>query len=1099
MKCCIFGFQNLTRMKTANLFLIIVLLYSCGTGESEIEQETEKSEYSMSFTQMSSDATGIKFSNNITETDSFNFFNYEYIYNGGGLAVGDVNNDGLEDLYFTGNHVSDKLYLNKGDLQFEDVTDRSIGPLASQGWHTGAIMQDVNGDGWLDIYVSRSGPKERQDLLSNLYFENNGDGTFTEKGKEYGLDVRSTTTQSLFFDKDNDGDLDLYILNHPYNTKNSKEPKKSVQEVNSMISNGSPFTDILLENNDGHYSDVTKESGINNHAFGLGIAASDIDNDGDADLYISNDYMAPDYLYINNGQGVFEDKSKEQLNHMSNYSMGNEIADYNNDGLLDILSVDMVSENHIRSKKNMGGMSTKRFWEVVSVGYHYQYMFNCLQMNNGNGTFSEVAQLAGISKTDWSWAPLFADFNNDGFKDLYITNGYRRDSRDNDFVNGYNPNNKKVESFQDALDLMPETKIENYMFMNNGDLTFSKMNVEWNTDQLVNSNGAVYSDLDNDGDLDLVVNNIDEESFILKNELNGNNYVKFSFNEPMSEGVKLSVKTDSNFQVNEFRTVRGYQSSVSQILHFGLGSNSTIQEVKIEWPNGKVQQMSDVKANQLLNISKEDAIKGKPTDNNQQGFLNEFELLDLKHKEKFVNDFEREVLLPHKMSQLGPFLSKGDINNDGHEDFYISGSAGESGHMFLGSPSGFKESPGPWSDQRKREELGSEMFDADNDGDLDLYVVSGSNEQKFDSPLMKDQLYINDGNGKFKNGSDSLPEMITSGQKVISGDYDNDGDMDLFVPGRQTPGFYPFAPRSYLLNNQNGRFVDVTDQTGTLMGPGMITDAEFIDLDSDNDLDIVLVGEWMSPSFYRNDGGTFVDISTNYGTQNQIGWWTSVTVADLNNDNKMDFVFGNVGLNNKFHPSKDHPLEIYTADFDQSGSYDIVLGEYENGTCYPVRGKQCSSEQMPFVSQKFPTYGEFATADLEKIYGQEKLNEALHFSATEFRSMVLLSQGNGYSFEPLSNYAQMGPLNAVLVEDVNNDGHVDIIACGNNFAAEVETVRYDGGRGVCLLGDGKGKFSNATPINSGFFVNLDAKDMIKVNGNYIVSSNNSQLLFFKQN
>ncbi|MFT4600001.1 MAG: hypothetical protein ACI857_000169 [Arenicella sp.] len=1077
---------------------VITVFYSC-SGNSEMEDSIESTanEKEMSFTELSPEESGIQFSNDITETDSFNFFNYEYIYNGGGVAVGDINNDGLEDLYFSGNQVSDKLYLNQGGLKFKDITSSAIGAKSSEGWHTGVLMQDVNGDGWLDIYVSRSGPEENGELLANLLFINNQDETFTEKAEEYGLEIETTTTQSLFFDKDNDGDLDLYLLNHPYNTSNSGGPKRVVGEINELIQNGSPFSDKLFENVDGHFVDVTKKCGISNYSFGLGIAASDLNGDGFTDLYISNDYMAPDYLYINQGDGTFVDESQKRMKHMSNYSMGNDVSDFNNDGFPDIFSVDMVSNDHVRSKKNMGGMSTVKFWETVKAGYHHQFMFNCLQMNNGNGTFSDVAQMAGISKTDWSWAPLFADFNNDGLKDLYITNGYRRDSRDNDFTNGYNPQNVKVESFADVLDLMPQTKVENYMFMNNGDLTFTNVNQDWNTDQLVNSNGAIYSDLDGDGDLDLVVNNIDERAFVLENNSSGNHFIDFQFEDVLAEGTVIKIETKEGIQINEFRTVRGYQSSVSHKVHFGLASNEKVEKVTIIWPDNSQQTMKSLEADQLVMISKSQAIENFVRNEKKKTLLTELEVLNITHREQLVNDFEREVLLPNKMSQLGPFLSKGDINEDGQDDFYLSGSRGFSGQLFIAEGEGFKLIHGPWESQKKREEMGSVMFDADNDGDLDIYVVSGSNEYNFDDPGMEDQLYINEGEGRFNNTSSKLPKMVSSGQKVVAGDYDNDGDTDLFIGGRQTPGFYPFAPRSYLLENVGGEFVDVTGKSPAIMGPGMITDCEFVDLDDDNDLDLVVVGEWMAPTFFRNDGGLFTDITLNYNTQDQIGWWSSVTTDDLNNDGKPDFIFGNIGKNNKFHPSEGHPLEIYTHDFDENGTYDIVLAKYQDNTCYPVRGKQCSTEQMPFVSQKFKTYGEYATAELSEIYGQDKLDKALHFSAIDFDSRILMSQGSSYKLSSLPNSCQKAPLNAVIITDFNKDGILDIIGAGNNYGAEVETVRYDAGTGFILLGKGNGEFDEYPISKSGFFANSDVKDMKQINDFIVVSSNQAKLLFFK--
>lgn len=1074
-------------------------LCSCGgTGDTENQENNTVQEEVMKFEKIAPENSGIHFKNEIKETEEVNFFKFEYIYNGGGVAVGDINNDGLMDLYFTGNQVSDKLYLNKGEMQFEDITEKSIGPLASAGWHTGVLMVDVNNDGWLDIYVNRAGETISPDALENLLFINNGDLTFSEKGAEYGVNIGSNSTQSIFFDMDNDNDLDLYVMNNPNNAKNEGKGYTSVGEINDLIRRGSPYSDRLLRNDGGKFVDVTKEAGISNHAFGLGIAASDLNNDGWLDLYVSNDYMAPDYMYINNGDGTFSEEIKQRTGHISNFSMGNDVADFNNDGLVDVITVDMVSEDHIRSKKNMGGMSTKKFWDVVNVGYHYQYMFNALQLNNGDGSFSDVAQLAGVSKTDWSWAPLFADFDNDGKKDLFITNGYKRDTRDNDYNNSVNIEEAE-NSFQEALDLMPSTKISNYMFQNNGDLTFSSVAKKWKMDAPVNSNGAAYADLDNDGDLDLIVNNIDEVSYVLENKLSSNNnYLRFQFKDE-SIGVKIKIELNDEVLYHEFQPVRGFQSSVEHLVHVGLGTQTEVKNIELFWLDGSYLKLDNTPVNQIVSIDKKEATKNTPAKNENTTYLAENAVLNYVHQEKFVNDFEVEVLLPNKMSQLGPFVSKGDVDGNGLEDIYVSGSLGYTGSLFLQmSENNFQLKSGPWSSESAKEELGSVMFDADQDGDLDLYVTSGSNEYRFDSPMMMDQLYINDGKGNFKNETNErLPQMLTSGQSVATGDFDGDGDLDLFVGGRQTPGYYPFAPRSYLLKNEGGVFVEVTMQSPDLMGPGMITESIFSDYDRDGDLDLICVGEWMPISFFQNNDGVFINQTPTTSTANDVGWWYSINEGDFNNDGAPDYLVGNVGSNNKFHPAADHPLEIYCRDFDKNGTYDIVLAKYQNDVCYPVRGKQCSSEQMPNISEKFPTYNEYATATLEKIYGKEELDSALHYSASEFRSVVLLSNGNGgFTKSVLSNYAQMGPINCSVILDINGDGNQDIIAAGNNFAAEVETVRYDGGRGIVLLGDGKGGFDPLMPWESGLLLTSDVKDVTLIGKNLLFFSNASPVKSF---
>ena len=1086
------------------LWLAIPVLFftSCG-GDSNSDGESDSDslvtvEESMSFKTLTADETGIDFYNSIKEDEDFNFYNYEYIYNGGGVAVGDINNDGLTDIYFTGNQVQDKLYLNKGDMVFEDISATAFDAHANDGWHTGVVMVDLNADGWLDIYVSRSGNPTDKTLLQNMLFMNNQDNTFTERAEEYGVNVQRRTTHSAFFDYDNDGDLDLYVLNHPI-----KKPGTGLVTVEEFkrIKKYGEGADVFLENRDGKFVDISLAAGIENNSFGLGVAIGDLDGNGYSDIYVSNDYQDPDFMYMNNGDGTFTEEANERTGHVSNYSMGNDFSDFNNDGFLDIFTVDMAAEDHVRSKRNMGGMSTRAFWDLIIVGFQYQYMFNGLQMNNGDGSFSEVAQVAGVSKTDWSWAPLFADFDNDGLKDLFITNGYRREARDNDYSRVYaqKAQDGEIESFEEGLALMPTTKIFNYIYKNNGGISFTKKTEDWKFDAPVNSSGAAFADFDNDGDLDLVVNNMEETSFILENELqSANNFVRFDIKGGDKNinaiGANIKITTGDGIQYHQVQVSRGYESSVEKIVHFGLGANKTIDKVEIEWPNGQTLVKEGLAANKTYSYSVAEANGTKQPKESKELLFTDISdsFFDFQHKEEMLNDFESEVLMPNKMSQLGPFISKGDANGDGLEDLYVSGAADFSGKLFIQKETGFVEKPGPWSDQKRREEMGSAFFDADGDGDLDLYVISGGNEYDYNSPMIQDQLYMNDGSGNYKNETESrIPIMESSGQSIAVADYDMDGDMDLFVAGRQTPGYYPFAPRSFLLqNNGLGEFQDVTAQSVgintkptdlSLMGPGMITDAIFEDFDQDNDLDLIVVGEWMRITFFENNNGTFSDVTSRYNPDGDVGWWYSISKGDFNGDGKNDYVVGNLGANNKFHPTKAKPLEIYCHDFDENGTYDIVLAKYQANICYPVRGRQCTSEQMPFIQDKFPTYSEFASADIESIYGEEALSKALHYSATDFHSVILLSNGSTYKTERLPVFAQLGPINKSIIMDVNGDGNLDIVAAGNNYAAEVETIRYDGGRGVVLLGDGKGGFEQLAPYQSGFYETNDCKDMILVN------------------
>lgn len=1092
-------------------FFSVSLLFSCGgdggDGNGSPSDSTIVEVESMGFSTLSSEETGIDFYNTITESDDYNFYTYEYIYNGGGVAVGDINNDGLTDVYFTGNQVQDKLYLNKGDMKFEDISATAFDENANLGWHTGVNMVDINADGWLDIYVCRSGDPEDKALLENLLFINNKDNTFSEKSVEYGVNVRARSTHSAFFDYDKDGDLDLYVLNHP--TKRAGDKFVTVAEFKRLKKYGLD-ADVFLENQDGKFVDISKKAGIENNCFGLGIAVSDLDGNGYPDVYISNDYQDPDFMYMNNGDGTFSEEIKERTNHIPNYSMGNDMADFNNDGAIDIMTVDMAAEDHVRSKRNMGGMSTQNFWDLVFVGFHYQFMFNGLQMNNGNGTFSEVAQVAGVSKTDWSWAPLFADFDNDGKKDLFVTNGYKREARDNDYSRTHAKLEKdgEIENFEEGLALMPTTKIFNYIYQNKGDIHFEKKTKDWNFDAPVNSNGAAFADFDNDGDLDLVVNNMEETSFIMENTLQSkNNYIRFKLEgeggNTSSIGAKIKITTGDEIQYQELNVARGYESSVEGIVHFGLGGYGKVDLVEVVWPNGKIVSKTNLDANQVYAFKNADGVAGEMASKKVSPLMDDVSdsLFTFLHQERMVNDFESEVLLPNKMSQLGPFISKGDANGDGLEDMYISGASDIAGKLFIqkAGGTGFVEKKGPWDKEKEREEMDSEFLDVDGDGDLDLYVVSGGNEFSYNSSTNYDQLYINDGKGNYKNESATrLPKLETSGQRIAVGDYDSDGDLDIYVAGRQTPGYYPFAPRSFLLNNDGqGKFKDVTRESIganqvkedlSIMGPGMVTDVIFDDFDQDQDLDLIMVGEWMPICFFENVDGQFTNVNAKQNPDGDIGWWYSISKGDFNGDGKNDYIVGNLGENNKFHPSKDKPLEIYCHDFDESGTYDIVLAKYQENICYPVRGRQCTSEQMPFIQEKFPTYSEFATADIESIYGEEVLSKALHYSATSFASVSLMSSDVGYKKQNLPVYAQLGPINETIILDLNGDGYLDVISVGNNFAAEVETIRYDGGRGVVLLGSKSGEFTQLTPNQSGFFENQDCKDMeiLNVNGKKII-------------
>ena len=1074
-------------------WLTLVVLCACQPTAEKINSS------SALFSLLPPSRTGIHFKNLVTETPSKNHIVNESFISGAGIGVGDINNDGLPDLFFTGNQVQDRLYLNQGGMLFEDITDEA-GILTEKVWSTGVTMGDVNNDGYLDIYVCKYDFREGE-FGKNLLYINNGDLTFAEMASEYGLNHWGLSIQATFFDFDKDGHLDLYLVNQPNTmgfTVAHGIPVSALPKVEQ-------HTDRMFKNmGNGKFRDVTDSCGIRNLAYGLAASVGDFNNDQLPDIYVANDYEEPDHLYINQGDGNFENRIHQSMKHISFFSMGTDIADYDNDGFLDLIVLDMIAEDNKRIKTNQGGMDPEVFWDNVSQGRHYQYMFNTLQHNNGNGTFTDLAHLAGVSNTDWSWSGLFADFDNDGWKDLFVTNGVRRAMRNSDFAFQYDKILDDIEiraretgkqpwellDFRKVIEMAPIEKLPNFIFKNNGDLTFTKKTKEWGMNLPTLSNGAAYADLDLDGDLELIVNNIDDYAHVYQNNSltseNGNFLRVFVADDHGSPAYGSRVKIFKNgefWQLQELTNARGFLSKSEDILHFGLGKTEWVERVVITWPNGNELIKENVKANQLLTFNPGASNKKDRNEKKLPGLFREITQnlnIDYVHQENDYDDFRKEVLLPHKMSNLGPGLAVGDANNDGREDFYVGGAAGFPGALFLQqeNSSFVRSAQEVWETDKKFEDLGALFFDADNDGDLDLYVVSGGNDFEPGSEALQDRLYVNDGAGTFSRARRALPEMLTSGSVVVPGDYDKDGDLDLFIGGRLVPGQYPRPARSHILRNDGGRFEDVTDSVAPdLLTAGLVTTAVWTDFSGDGDLDLALSGEWMPVTLMVNKQGKFENVTGKAGLENTTGWYYSLVSHDFDNDGDQDFVAGNLGLNYKYKASEEEPFEVYSHDFDGNGSLDIVLGYHEQGELYPLRGRSCSSDQIPLIAQRFPTFEAFGEANLRDVYG-EGLDKALNYKARTFASSFVENLGDGtFRVRNLPNQAQVSNINNIVVYDFNQDSNLDLLISGNLYPAEIETPRNDAGTGLYLEGDGKGNFRAVPLTKSGFFAPHDAKDM----------------------
>ncbi len=1081
---------------------IITLITSC-SDKSTIPSEKL-------FNVLNHQKSGISFSNNLTENDSLNYFTYGYMYMGGGVSAGDINNDGLTDLYFTGNMVPNKLYLNKGNLQFEDISEKA-GVTGDKRWYTGVTMIDINNDGYLDIYCSVAGKFETK---KNQLFINQKDGTFIEKAEAYGIADTGNSVQATFFDYDHDGDLDLYVANYPPTPFDAPNSYYAFQKEHTQEKD----TDRLYQNNGNTFVDVTDISGLRSFGLSLSATVGDVNNDGWPDLYVSNDFSTPDLFYINNKNGTFSERSRQLTKNTSFYGMGVDIADINNDGLLDIFQVDMTAQDNRRAKANMASMDPALFWSTVNSGFHYQYMQNSLQLNNGliNDTlpdFSNISRLAGISSTDWSWGPIIADLDNDGWKDIYVANGTRREINNKDYFNALEKSNTKTEDLLAKSLAIPSEKIDNFVYRNKGDLTFEQANDLWGLHFVGYSNGSTYADLDNDGDLEVITNNIDDIASVFENKgITENNYLALEFkggsNNPLGLGVKVVIETEKNTQFQELTLTRGFQSSVAPRLHFGLGATTNIESIKVEWPDDKVEILSNITPNQLLQIDHKNAQLNtvRTSSVNDQLFSTVTDTtISKKHKhvENIYNDFAKEILLPHQTSMFGPAMATGDLNGDHLDDFIVGSASQNTAAIYLQTATGFTKLKSPiLSSDSGHEDMGILIFDADGDGDNDIYMVSGGNEFEYDSNMLQDRLYVNTGDGVFEKSTNALPKMITSGSRVQSFDYDKDGDLDLFIGGRLIPANYPSPANSYILENisQPGapKFLDVTEKIApSLKNIGMVTDARWSDFDGDGWTDLVIVGEWMPITVLKNNKGIFENQTEDRNLQNTNGWWFSIEQGDFDNDGDLDFIAGNLGLNYKYKANEKESFDIYYSDFDGNKTNDIVLSYFNGGKKYPLRGRECSSQQMPAIKKKFESYASFSTATLDDIYTEEYLDNALHYQVNSFASVYIENRNGEFILHQLPNLAQLSSINKILVDDYDNDSYLDVLIAGNLYSSEVETPRNDASNGLFLKGNGKGNFEPITTRTSGFYTPGDVKDMVPIKikaEDYILIAKNSDFI-----